>query len=479
MNGPSSARELTGREDGPEGDFSRPGLRRAITLRRLRKIGLTIALLSGLAGSTVNTRAQTTNQSAEPASEHKLSLAQAKQIAFERNWDLLAAKSGIDGATAQLIVAKEFPNPSLSWSTARIGTHDSSTATGNDLWNRNYDTIVQVNQLIEIAGKRHDRQMAGRAGVAGARARFFDMKRTLDQGVTKAYLAALLAGENVRILNESSGYMLHEADIAGARFKAGDLSDSDKKQIEINAEQFELQAKAAEATATQARISVEILLGISKPTGDWMPTDSLDQLVPATTPASEAKATGARPDVLAAEADLQGGQAQLKLQKAERVPDPTFSFGVEHNPPGGGPGIGPDVNTVIAGFSLPLPLWNLNGGNIKAAQATVDQFQVALGKLKAQAQADIANAESSYQEARTRWLRYRDITGPKSKQVRESVAFAYNKGGASLVDFLNAEQTDNTIRLALAQAISDTASTAADLAAARATLAQSELRAAK
>ena len=109
----------------------------------------------------------------------------------------------------------------------------SGTATGNDLYNRNYDTIAQVNQLIEIAGKRHDRQVAAKAGVLGARARFFDTKHTLDQGVTKAYVAALLANENVRILNESSGYLQHEADIAQARFKAGDLSDSDKKQIEI------------------------------------------------------------------------------------------------------------------------------------------------------------------------------------------------------------------------------------------------------
>ena len=45
------------------------------------------------------------------AQTNALTLADAKQIAFERNWDLLAAKSGIDAAQAQLIVAKEFPNP--------------------------------------------------------------------------------------------------------------------------------------------------------------------------------------------------------------------------------------------------------------------------------------------------------------------------------------------------------------------------------
>ena len=152
---------------------------------------------------------------------------------------------------------------------------------------------------------------------------------------------------------------------------------------------------------------------------------------------------------------------------------------MEHNPPGGGPGIGPDVNTVIAGVSFPLPFWNLNGGSIKAAEASVDQFEAALGKARGQAAADLATAQSSYAEAHDRWRRYRDITAPKSGQVRESVAFAYDKGGASLLDLLNAEQTDNTIRLALAQAMSDTASAAADLAAALTRITESDLNAAR
>jgi cobalt-zinc-cadmium efflux system outer membrane protein len=407
--------------------------------------------------------------------EEKLTLARARELAFHDNWDLLAAKSGIDSATAVLIMAKEFPNPTLSWSTARLGNHDTATTTGNDLYDRNYDTIIQVNQLIEIAGKRHDRQVAARAGVSGAKARFLDAKRTLDQGVTKAYVAALLAEENLRILNESSGFMAHEANIADARFKAGDLSDSDKKQIEINAEQFALQATAADATAVQARNAVGILLGVTRPDSHWTPVDTLEQLAIVEVTPTPAEAGGERPDVLAADADLRGGKAQLQLQKATRIPDPTFSVGVEHNPPGGGPGVGPDVNTWIAGFSLPLPLWNLNGGNIKSAQASVDQFQIALNKAKAQAAVDIANAEVEYNEAHARWLRYRDVTGPKSKQVRESVQYAYNKGGASLVDLLDAERTDNDVRIATAQAMSDTASAAADLAAARLVLTPTEL----
>jgi cobalt-zinc-cadmium efflux system outer membrane protein len=402
-----------------------------------------------------------------------LSLADARRLALERNWDLLAARSGIDAVSAQLIVSKEFPNPSASWSTFRIGTHDNSTILGNGLWQRNYDTILAVNQLIEIGGKRHDRQIAARAGVRGAKARFYDAKRTLDQGVTKAYIAALLAAANARVLTESAGYMQQEAGIAQTQFAAGALSEADKKTLEINAEQFALQAKAADATALQARVAVEVLIGVNQPKGNWLPADSLEKLVelPPAAPEPEPKPGATRPDVLAAEADLQGGEAQLQLQKAMRIPDPTFTFGAEHNPPGGGPA----VDTFLFGVSFPLPLWNRNGGNIKAAQAAVDQFGDAPGKIRALAAADIASGESAYHEAHERWLRYRDETAPKSAQVREAAAFKYDRGAASLVDLLNAEQTDNTIRLALAQAMNDTASTAADLMAARTVLTESEL----
>jgi cobalt-zinc-cadmium efflux system outer membrane protein len=448
----------------------RLGRRASAVVVMVRAVVFATVLLTSVSGQPANPNPAPGAATNVPA--QTLSLDQAKEIAFEKNWDLLAAKSGIDSAAAQLIVAKEFPNPTASISTAQIGTYENSTVLGNDLWHRSYDTIFAVNQLIEIAGKRHDRQMAARAGILGAKARFYDAKRTLDQGVTKAYIAALLAEDKVGILNESSHLLRHEADIAGARFKAGDISDSDKKQIEINAEQYELQAKSAEAAAVQARIAVEILMGVPQPKGNYLSAGSLHDLVEAPLPsAAKSGPEAARPDVLAAEADLKGAKANLQLQKAIRIPDPTILIQYEHEPPGGGP----PMDTVGIGVSFPLPLWNLNGGNIKAAQASVDQFAWAAGKVRTQMEADISNAESVYSEAHARWLSYRDKTAPKSTQVRESVAFAYEKGGASLVDLLDAERTDNDIRLATVQAISDTASAIADLLAARNVLTQTKL----
>jgi len=396
------------------------------------------------------------------AQTNTLSLADARQMATERNWDLLAAKSGVDAAQAQLIIAKEFPNPTANLSTAKIGDREAGTALGNGLLERSYDSIAAVSQLIEIGGKRHDRKISAQAGVQGATARFLDARRLLDQGVTKAYVAAVLAGENARVLKGSAAMMQHEREIAQARLKAGDISDSDEKQIENSADIFELQARTAEATAVQARIAVEILLGVEKPEGNWVPAETLAQMSLAAPQSADATTNALRPDVLAAQADLKQSRADLKLQKAMRIPDPTISLGAEHEPPSGGP---PD-DTFNIGVSFPLPLWNWNRGEISSAQATVDKNALAFAKAGAQAAADIANAESEYHEASERLARYQDQILPNSQKVREAVAFAYEKGGSSLVDLLEAERADNDARLATAQAMADTASAVADWIAA-------------
>jgi cobalt-zinc-cadmium efflux system outer membrane protein len=436
-------------------------------------IGFAVVARPGFAQTNQTSDATNSTNGPTRSSPPLFSLAEAKATAFERNWDLLAAKSGISLATAQLIVAKEFPNPTASISTARIGTYGNATTLGNSYWNRAYDTIFAVNQLIEIAGKRHDRQTSAREQILGAKARFYDAKRTLDQGVTKAYIAALLAQSNAVILAESSGYLAREAQIAEARFNAGDISDSDKKQIEINSEQFALQAQSAKAAAAQARVQVEVLMGSPLAHGDWTPADSLAVLAQAEKPAFPTETNGLRPDVLAAESDVRKSTADLQLQRSLRIPDPTFLLEYEHNPSPPGP---PKPDTFGIGVSFPLPIWNHNGGNIKSAEATRDQFEAALGKVRSQAVADIANAQIAYDEAQARMRRYFGQIGPKASQVRQSVSYAYEKGGASLVDLLDAQRTDNDVRLATAQAMADTASAAADMNAAQTILSESQLR---
>jgi cobalt-zinc-cadmium efflux system outer membrane protein len=396
-----------------------------------------------------------------------LTLAQARQIAFERNWDLLASKSDVDIATAQKIIAREFPNPTLSWSTAKVPAdhNPASTRAGNDVWGRNYDTIFAINQLFEIGGKRSNRRAAAAAGLKAAEARLMDARRTLDLAVTQAYLNALLAQTNVNILRRSAESLRKEAKIAEARLNAGDISRADKSQIEIAAERLEMDAAAAETKARTSRIAVEILLGVTKPSGSWVPGDSLDSLATQPPLAAAEGTSGSlpfpmqRPDLMTVEANRQRAEADLKYQKALRIPDPSLLVQYEHEPPD-------QPNTIGFGLSFPLPLWNRNRGGIQAAQAARNQAEVQVQKTIATISAEISTAQTAYADAMARWQHSRDAILPKSEEVRKTVSFAYEKGGASLLDLLSAERNDNELRLATAQAAAEAANAAAALKAA-------------
>jgi len=244
------------------------------------------------------------------------------------------------------------------------------------------------------------------------------------------------------------------------RQRAGDISRADQNQIEIAAERLELDAAGAEAEARKARVGLEVLLGEKEPGGEIELADALDSLVNVSAEATNAPpATFSRPDLVAAEAARVKAEADLRLQKAARIPDPTLLAQYEHEPPD-------QPNTVGFGVSFPLPLWNRNGGNIAAARATLEQTTTKAEKVRAQVIADIAVARTSYAAALTRWQRYRDELTPKSRQIRESVALAYERGGAALLDLLAAQRNDNEVRLATAQAAADAADAAANLRAA-------------
>ncbi len=405
--------------------------------------GLLLLSLAALPGEDF------TNAAVSPASG-PLTLAQAQQLALERNWDLLASAAGIDAATAQKIVSHEFPNPNLSLSTTLINVdnHPNSTPAGNGLWDRSYDTIFAINQLFEIGGKRRSRQLSAQAGYEGARAQFYDAKRTLDLGVTKAYAAAALAQENVSVLLESAATMRQESRLAEVRLKAGEISASDKAQIDIAAERFELDAQAAQTASAQAKVALEVLLGATHAKGQVVLRDNLDKLFTSLPPPNNNLAVFRRPDVLAAEAALRKAEADLRLQKANRVPDPTVLAQYEHVPPD-------NPNSVGFGVSFPLPLWNHNRGNIMAAEAAREQSRLAFEKTKATAAADISSAQLGYDDALRRWRAYHDSIRPKSEEVRKTVAYAYQKGGASLLDLLSTQRSANDVRQAAAQAQND------------------------
>ncbi len=388
-----------------------------------------------------------------------LHLADALRLAAEKDWDLRAARADVAIAEGGVRTSREVPNPQASVSTSKLHAGGDGTALGNDFWSRSYDTVFQFGQLIEIGGKRGARESSAESEAEVARARRADTARTVRESVVHAYVAAALAESNARIAGESAGYLRDEARIAEARWEAGDISRSDRDQIEIAASRFELDAQNAQAEALSSRIALEVLLGVDHPSGNLVLADSLEALGDEASLAAPPGPGGERPDLAAARAELQRAEADLRLERALRIPDPTVFVQYEHEPPD-------RSNSAGAAVSFPLPFWNRNGGAIDGARAARDEAAIAVDRVEAQVAADLASAQAQYEEATSRWRRYRDLVRPRSREVRQAVSLAYEKGGASLLDLLEAQRNDNDVRLASMRAASDAAVAAADLEAA-------------
>src|SRR5579885_3648988 len=96
-----------------------------------------------------------------------LTLAAARQQALAHSWDLLAAKSDLDQASAQALIAREIQNPNLSSTVSQIPIDGSpaGTALGNGLFERSYQTELVVSQLLETHGKRALKRASAAAGI--------------------------------------------------------------------------------------------------------------------------------------------------------------------------------------------------------------------------------------------------------------------------------------------------------------------------
>ena len=389
-----------------------------------------------------------------------LTLAQVQQQALAANADVRVASAQAEAAAAQLRTSREFPNPVLGLSTAKIATDGSGNGTprGNRLLDRSYDSIISLSQLFEL-GKRGPRQQSARAAQRAAEAQRDDARRLVLQAVSQTYVAALEAREESRVLAASAASLRREAGLAAVRLAAGDLASNDQRQIELAAGRLELDAAASRHTATAAVIALEILLGSPAPTGETELADTLDALpLPSAELAGDGVA-GTRPDVAAAEANVAKAEADLVLQQRAPFPDLTVSAQFERNPPD-------QPNTAGLGLSFPLPLWNRNGGAVRSARAAREVAQAQLDKARLQAVAEVAGSRSAFREARARATAFVEQLRPQSAAVAKTVAYAYEHGGASLVELLAAERNDNEVRIAAARAQADAATAAFNLSAA-------------
>jgi outer membrane protein, heavy metal efflux system len=365
----------------------------------------------------------------------RLSQDEAVALFLRRNFDLLITKFGIDYAKGQQITARLFPNPILSVNTlGAFGQQQTLTGSGQ--------VYPQIQQLFEMAGKRGYRMESAGFGARSAEANFEDAIRQLTFTVKDAYYRVQLAQRRLALAEENRDRFSRILEVNTIRFKKGYIAEVDLIRIRLQVVDFQSQIIQAIQDGNQARADLRVLLGLS-PSVDVLLTTQLDyHLVEPDIVALRRLALETRPDIRMKRLMQSQRMADLRLAKAYRIPDITAGVGLALQGPQG-----PD-NQQQLGFNLgvPLPLFNRNQGGIAQAEVSTQVADADLQKAIVQVENDVEIAYRNMLESRRLVETYRGGVLEDARLTLTIVEKAYERGGATILDLLDAARTSRTIQ---------------------------------
>jgi cobalt-zinc-cadmium efflux system outer membrane protein len=117
----------------------------------------------------------------------------------------------------------------------------------------------------------------------------------------------------------------------------------------------------------------------------------------------------------------------------------------------------PAYSSIGVSLSLPLPLWNRQRGEIEAARQTALQAEVTLHALEVRARSDVRQAMARYRLANERVAQFVGGALSDAAAVYKAKLFSYEHGATNLLDVLNAQKTEDDVRLTYLDALAERA----------------------
>jgi outer membrane protein, heavy metal efflux system len=399
---------------------------------------LSIALTLG-AGSLF---AQTPPQAASPPAAQIWTWDQVKDRFETNNPTLLASFLNIDELKAQEITAHLRPNPDFTFS-----ADGTQVAPSHGVWQPFAGTFISpgVSYLFERRGKRGLRYEAAKQGTAIGAAQQSDSERTLIFNLRSAFVGVLQAKAVLHLAQDNLGYYDKVLKISRDRYEAGDIAQIDLDRLELQRLQYESDVQTALVNLRTTKINLLAMLNDRRPVESYDvdgPFDFTESLLALDDYRKQALDT--RPDLRAAVLSVQQAETNYKLAEADGSTDPTVSLWYTHN----GSYNNPDaLNTIGASVSIPLRIFDTNQGEKLRTKIDIKRNQKLREAAETQVYSDVDSAYAVLNSNITLLKPYRTHYLEQAVRVRDTILFSYQHGGASLLDFLNAESDYRTVQL--------------------------------
>ena len=373
-----------------------------------------------------------------------ISLDQAIDLALAHNHALKASRTLILQNQAQEITANLRPNPTLGADTQFIPFFSPQYFSGDNVdVTQQFD--IGISYLFERGKKRQHRLQAARDATAVTRAQVADSERTLAFSVGQQFVSVLLAESTLQFALEDLKGFQQTVDISEAQFKAGFIGEGDYLKIKLQLLQFQTDVSSARLAKVQALTGLRQFFGYDAVPADYdVIGDLAYQPIHAKVEDLQARALRERPDFRAAELGITAAQSQYTLAKANSKVDVNGTYDISHV-------AGETTGSIFASFDLPI--FNRNQGEIARTNYALTQAKEQELAASDTVLADVANA---YEAVRSNEEVVNLYTSGYLKQAEDSrdiSEYAYKRGAASLLDFLDAQRSYRATQLAYRQAM--------------------------
>ncbi len=360
------------------------------------------------------------------------------------NPTLQAAKIGIDESKADEITAYLRPNPDLTTSIDQINPFSlQSTPNGGMDAYRPFAFAFPSASLSYLYERRHKRELrrdSAQQATTIAESQLKDTERNLLFNLRSAFVTTLQQKEVVRVTRDNLAYYDRLLNVSRDRFKAGDIAKVDLVRLELQRVQFESDVQTALVNLRTAKITLLMLLNDRTPVERFDvsgPFDFSEQISPLEEFRTMAMDT--RPDLKAAVEAIEKAKTDHRLAEANGSTDPTFGVDFARNPP---------IPVYLGvNVSIPLRIFDRNQGEKVKTQLDITHNERLRDANVAQVFNDVDSAYATLESNLTLLRPYKASYLQQAVEVRDTVSFAYQHGGASLLDFLQAQQDYRSIEL--------------------------------
>jgi len=393
---------------------------------------------------SVRAAAQGAAQTAPPPPAARVTLDQAVALALQHNHSLAAARTTILQNQAQEITANLRPNP--------VGLIDeqylpffSPNAFTHDYVDQSAVFDLGLSYLIERGKKRQHRFEAAKDQTSVTTAQVADNERTLTFNVASQFVSALLAQADLDLAEKDLASFQQTVQISEDKFKAGAMGEGDLIKIKLQLLQFQMDVSGAKLARVQALASLRQLLGYESVPESYEVVGDLEyKPVKLGEDDLKALALRSRPDLRAAILGVTAAQSQYTLARANGKKDVGVTFTYNHL---GG------VNTGSLFFNIQLPIFDRNQGEIARTRYAITQSQELSSEQSSIALTDVTNAYESLRTSDEVVQLYQSGYLKQAEDSRDISEYAYQRGAASLLDYLDAERSYRATELAYRQSL--------------------------